>query len=107
MTLIAKILKPSRVVFATNVDGIYRDLDSRKLVPELGAREGGKAIKIAVTPIADVTGGMQRKITEAFKIASSGIDVMMVNGLYPQRIVEAAQGKPTIGSLVKKQRGRT
>jgi isopentenyl phosphate kinase len=107
MTLIAKILKPSRVVFATNVDGIYRDLDSRRLVPELGAREGGKAIKIAMSPIADVTGGMQRKITEAFKIASSGIDVMMVNGLHPERIVEAAQGKPTIGSLIKKQRGRS
>lgn len=101
MTIIAKVLRPSRVVFATNVDGIYRDLGSKKLVPELSAREASKAIKVAKSPVADVTGGMQRKITEAFKIASSGMDVMMVNGLYPDRIVDAAQGRPTIGSLLR------
>ena len=105
MTIIAKVLKPSRVVFATNVDGIYRDLGSRKLVLELSARDVGKAIKVAKSPISDVTGGMQRKITEAFKIASSGMDVMMVNGLYPGRIVDAAKGKPTIGSLLKSWSG--
>jgi isopentenyl phosphate kinase len=104
MTIIAKVLKPSRVVFATNVDGIYRDLDSKRFVPELSTREAGKAIKVAKSPVADVTGGMQRKITEAFKIASSGMDVMMVNGLYPDRVLDAVQGKPTIGSLLKSRR---
>ncbi|MGI0037692.1 MAG: isopentenyl phosphate kinase [Nitrososphaera sp.] len=107
MTIIAKILRPSRVVFATNVDGIYRDLGSRKLIQELRAREAGKSIKVLANPVADVTGGMQRKITEAFKIASHGMDVMLVNGLYPGRIVDAAEGKPTIGSLIRKSRGRS
>jgi len=49
----------------------------------------------------DVTGGMQRKVTEAFKIASSGMDVLMVNGLVPERIAEAVQGKLQVGTVLK------
>jgi isopentenyl phosphate kinase len=100
MTIIAKALKPSRVVFATNVDGIYADMKARKIVPVL---QSGKSIRVSASSAADVTGGMKRKITEAFKIASSGMDVMMVNGLFPERIAEAAQGRPTIGSMIKKR----
>ena len=101
MTILARALKPSRVIFATNVDGIYSDLATRTLVPEIDASTKRNTIKVSAGRVADVTGGMQRKITEAFKIASSGMDVMMVNGLYPGRIVDAAQGRPTIGSLLR------
>jgi isopentenyl phosphate kinase len=44
---------------------------------------------------------MQRKVTEAFKIASHGMDVVMINGLLPERIIEAAEGKLKVGTLVK------
>jgi isopentenyl phosphate kinase len=107
MTILAKTLRPSRVIFATNVDGIYSDLATRTLVTEIGAGTKSKSIKFSAGGVADVTGGMQRKITEAFKIASSGMEVMMVNGLHPDRIVDAAMGKPTVGSLVKKRRSRS
>ena len=107
MTIIARVLRPAKVIFATNVDGIYSDLEARKLIPLISANASGKAYQVSVNTVSDVTGGMQRKITEAFKIASGGMDVMMVNGLYPERIVEAAQGKPTIGSLIKKRRSRS
>lgn len=107
MTIIAKVLKPARVIFATNVDGIYGDLKERKLVPLISASATGKSYQVSMSSVADVTGGMQRKITEAFKIASGGMDVIMVNGLYPERIVEAAEGKPTVGSLIKKRRRRS
>jgi isopentenyl phosphate kinase len=107
MTILARALKPSRVIFATNVDGIYGDLATRALVSEIDAGTKSKSIKVSAGGVADVTGGMQRKITEAFKIASSGMEVMMVNGLHPDRIVDAAMGKPTVGSLVKKRRSRS
>src|SRR5687767_12128747 len=68
MTILAKVLRPSRVVFATNVDGIYKDMDSKELLPEIRV-EGKKSIAFSKEPGADVTGGMQRKVTEAFKIA--------------------------------------
>jgi isopentenyl phosphate kinase len=100
MTILAKALRPSRVVFATNVDGIYKDLESRELVPEIRVA-GKKSIAFSKGPAADVTGGMQRKVTEAFKIASYGMDVLMVNGLVPERIAEAIGGRVGVGTVVK------
>jgi isopentenyl phosphate kinase len=44
---------------------------------------------------------MQRKVTEAFKIASHGIDVLMINGLVPERIIEAVEGTLKVGTVVK------
>jgi isopentenyl phosphate kinase len=100
MTILARALRPAKVIFATNVDGIYRDMGSKELVAEM--RPKGK-VKFSGVP-ADVTGGMQRKVREAFKIASLGMDVMMVNGLVPERIAEAAVGISTVGTLVRGRR---
>jgi isopentenyl phosphate kinase len=99
MTIIAKVLRPSKVVFATNVDGIYKDMASRELLNEIRAA-GRKSIEFSKVG-ADVTGGMQRKITEAFKIASYGMDVLMVNGLVPERIAEAVESRLQVGTVVK------
>jgi isopentenyl phosphate kinase len=100
MTVLAKALRPSRVIFATNVDGIYKDMASRELVREVLV-SGRKSIEFSKAAGADVTGGMQRKVTEAFKIASYGMDVLMVNGLVPERIAEAIEGRPEVGTVVK------
>ena len=35
---------------------------------------------------SDATGGMRRESSEALKMAASGINVMMINGLKPWRI---------------------
>jgi isopentenyl phosphate kinase len=101
MTILAKALKPSRVIFATNVDGIYKDIASKELVREVRT-SGRKSIAFSKGAGADVTGGMQRKVTEAFKIASHGMDVLMVNGLVPERIAHAvSSGKLEVGTVVK------
>ncbi len=100
MTILAKMLRPSRVVFATNVDGIFKDMESKELLTEI--RLGDKKSIAFSKPLdADVTGGMQRKVTEAFKIASHGMDVLMVNGLVPERIAEAIGGTLRTGTVVK------
>jgi isopentenyl phosphate kinase len=101
MTILAKALRPSKVVFATNVDGIYRDVASRELVREVRVAGRRKSIEFSKASAADVTGGMQRKVTEAFKIASYGMDVLMVNGLVPERIMEAIEGRLQVGTVVK------
>jgi isopentenyl phosphate kinase len=103
MTILAKVLRPSRVVFATNVDGIYKDMASKELVREVRAA-GRRSIEFSKAAGADVTGGMQRKVTEAFKIASYGMDVLMVNGLVPERIAEAVEGRLQVGTVVKGSR---
>ena len=100
MTLLAKVLRPSSVIFATNVDGIYKDIESRELISELRVK-GRNSFKLAKSLGTDVTGGMQRKVTEAFKIASNGMDVLMLNGLVPTRIADAVEGRLQVGTLVK------
>jgi isopentenyl phosphate kinase len=100
MTILAKALRPSKVIFATNVDGIYKDMQSKELVGEIRVA-GRKPIEFSKGAGADVTGGMQRKVTEAFKIASRGMDVLMVNGLVPDRIAEAVAGTLKVGTVVK------
>ena len=97
MSILARALRPMRVVFATNVDGIYKDMASKEVVPVLRPKSAVEFAKVS----ADVTGGMQRKVMEAFKIASLGMDVMLVNGLVPERIAQAAGGRTDTGTLVK------
>ena len=104
MTILAKVLRPSKVVFATNVDGIYKDMASREVVSEIHLKSR-KSIEFSKALGVDVTGGMQRKVTEAFKIASNGMDVLMVNGLVPERIAEAIQGRLQVGTMVKGGKG--
>jgi isopentenyl phosphate kinase len=100
MTILARVIRPSRVIFATNVDGIYKDMASREVVSEILVT-GKKSIEFSKVLGTDVTGGMQRKVTEAFKIASSGMDVLMVNGLMPERIAQAVEGELQVGTVVK------
>ena len=101
MTILARVLQPLRIIFATNVDGIYKNSKSIEVVPEIQAVNKRKPIEFFETSCIDATGGMQRKVTEAFKIASNGMDVLMINGLVPERIVEAVQGTLKVGTVIK------
>jgi isopentenyl phosphate kinase len=101
MTILARVLRPLKIIFATNVDGIYKDSISRELVDEIPIADKRKSIEFFKTSGIDATGGMQRKVTEAFKIASHGMDVVMINGLVPKRIIEAAEGTLKVGTVIK------
>lgn len=101
MTILARVLRPLRIIFATNVDGVYKDSLSKEIVREIQVVDERKSIEFFKTAGIDATGGMQRKVTEAFKIASHGIDVLMINGLVPERIIEAVQGTLKVGTVVK------
>ena len=99
MTHLSKILKPKLAIFALNEDGLYSDLKSKKLIPEL------KGEKPTISDnIMDVTGGMTRKVEEAGKIAKLGINVFFVNGNKPDRIVKAIKNKKFEGTLFKGKR---
>ena len=100
MTILARALRPLRIIFATNVDGVYKDSMRRELVEEIQIEDKSKSIEYFKSG-TDATGGMQRKVTEAFKIASHGMDVVIINGLMPERIVEAAEGTLKVGIVVK------
>jgi isopentenyl phosphate kinase len=57
--------------------------------------------------LSDVTGGMRRKVTEAFKIAALGIDVLMINGLKPDRIIDAVMDRNFVGTRVSSNKRRS
>ena len=96
MTTIGKILKPRLSVFVLDVDGVYSDTKSKKLIYDF-KKEKPTISKNKM----DVTGGMTRKITEAAKMSKSGLKVFFVNGNKPQRIVDAVSGKKFEGTLFR------
>ena len=96
MTAIAKVLKPRLSVFVLNVDGVYSDTRSKKLIYDF-KKEKPKISKNSM----DVTGGMTRKITEATKMSRSGLKVFFVNGNKPRRITDAVSGKKFEGTLFR------
>jgi isopentenyl phosphate kinase len=106
MSILAKVLRPSKVVFTFNVDGIYKDMKAREIVKEVN-NNNKKSLDFPKKVVADVTGSMQRKVTEALKISGNGIDVLMVNGLKPERIISAITGSSFEGTIVKGRRNRT
>ena len=97
MTTLAKILKPRLTLFILNVDGVYSDMKTKKMIYDF--KKEKPEIK---NNAMDVTGGMTRKITEANKMAKSGLKVFFVNGNKPKRISNAISGKRFEGTLFRK-----
>ena len=96
MGILAKILKPRLAIFVLNVDGVYSDMKTKKILYEI------KGQKTAISKVGmDVTGGMARKIKEATTISKCGIDVFLVNGNKPERIVNAIKGKKFEGTVFR------
>ena len=96
MTTIGKILKPRLSVFVLDVDGVYSNTKSKKLIYDF-KKETPTISKNRM----DVTGGMARKITEATKMSRSGLKVFFVNGNKSQRIIDATSGKKFEGTLFR------
>ena len=97
MTTIGKILKPRLSLFVLDVDGVYSDLKTKKLIHDF--KKEKPEIK---NNKMDVTGGMTRKITEANNMAKAGLKVFFVNGNKPKRISDAVSGKRFEGTLFRK-----
>ena len=100
MTMLSYLLRPKKVVFAINVDGIYRDPRTKEIIDMV---EEKSRIKFSNVNF-DVTGGMKRKVREALKISLAGIDVHFVNGFKPDRLLKILDNKKTKGTVIKGKR---
>ena len=75
MSILAKSLRPRLSIFLLNVDGLYSDFNTKKLIYDM------KDQQASIQEISmDVTGGMKRKVEEAIKISKMGLKVFFVNG---------------------------
>ena len=100
MTMISSVLRPKKVIFAINVDGIYKDPQTKDVVQTIEERT---LLKFADVNF-DITGGMKRKVLEAFKISHAGMDVHFVNGFKPQRLLKIIENEKTEGTVIKGKR---
>jgi isopentenyl phosphate kinase len=108
MTMLSIILDPYKIIFAINVDGIYNNMQDKKIIKEIKFENNKtykkKQMKVNLMKnvnIDDVTGGIKRKVEEATKIANTGKDVMFINGLDPIQIQKVVQGKNFKGTIFK------
>ena len=96
MSILAKVLRPRLSIFVLNVDGLYSDLKTKRLIYDMKDQQAN------IEEISmDVTGGMKRKVEEATRISKMGLKVFFVNGNKPQRIVDAVQKNKFEGTIFR------
>ena len=99
MYRLSKEFKPEKVIFLTDVDGIYDkdpDEEGAKLIKKLGKNHNPET-KIKVK---DVTGGMDYKIEIVKKIANYS-KVYIINGFYPERLKDVIEDRNFVGTVVE------
>ncbi|NJE84922.1 isopentenyl phosphate kinase family protein [Thermococcus sp. CX2] len=96
ITYLAKMLRPSKVIFLMDVDGIYDGKPGEGgLIWELKAGEIDRLIeRLSGSAGIDVTGGIANKLREAKEIAQFS-EVWFVNGKVPGRLSGAIIGGGT------------
>ncbi|NWG09721.1 MAG: isopentenyl phosphate kinase family protein [Nitrososphaerales archaeon] len=98
--ILSDALRPKRVIFLLNVDGIFWSLSQSNSPIEELKPEDLREVQLQSVGM-DVTGGMALKLKEALRIARMGIDVIFVNGKDPRRIFKALIGEPSKGTLIR------
>lgn len=98
MLLLAKALRPARVVFATDVDGVY-DGDPSEAGARLLAAVGAGSRAGSAGRGTDVTGRMAGKLRSARRIARLA-PTSIVNGAVPGRLAAAARGRTVRGTRI-------
>lgn len=97
MAELSSRLKPVKVVFVVDVDGVYTEdpklNPDAKLIEEMGPKELLHLVERCRQKAVDATGGISLKLKEAYRIASIGFDVYVVNGLIPGRLLKALKGE--------------
>jgi isopentenyl phosphate kinase len=103
MYALAKEYRPAKVVFVTDVDGLFdKDPDDHsdaRLIPLVTSLEDlPKGLQPQYIDGKDVTGGMAAKARQAMAIAELGLEVWLVNGHEEERLALVLEGKQVIGT---------
>jgi isopentenyl phosphate kinase len=98
-------LRPSRVVFVSDVPGILSGPSQgrRPVVREL--TEGVVAQLRPASGVPDVTGGIRGKAESMLRIASAGVDAGLISGLTDGGLSRALRGEMVYGSWAHARSG--
>ena len=95
MEVLTRILRPSRVIFVSDIDGLY-DKDPKtnpdaKLIRDVN-KDTLKEVSTDIT-VADVTGGVRGKMETMLRMCSKGCDCILVNGAVEGRLLSLLKGE--------------
>ena len=95
MELLTKIFQPSKVIFVSDIDGLF-DKDPKtnpdaKLI-ETVTKETLMNIETG-SSVADVTGGVRGKMETMLRMCSRGCDCVLVNGTVEGRLLSLLKGE--------------
>lgn len=106
MTYLARKMRASRMVHATDVDGVF-DGDPKRnpdahLIREIRRSDFARIVRniCGSSARADVTGGMLNKVSEVFK-TRKGLVGEIINGNRPGFVRRALSGEKGLGTLVR------
>lgn len=107
-THIAKSLGASRLIFGTDVDGIFtadpRKDPTARLIPEISSANIGQIMAaLSGSATVDITGGMLGKVRE---LLAAGVSGQICNALVAGNIAAALAGQP-VGTVIRAQRPLT
>ncbi len=95
MELMTRIFKPTRVIFVSDIDGLYdkdpKSNEDAKLIEEVNK----KVLESVSTDITvdDVTGGVREKMETMLRMCSGGCDCILVNGAVEGRLLSLLKGE--------------
>jgi len=106
--IVAASVKADLLVLLSDIDGLYtadprKDKEAviipqvREVTPEIYALAGGKGSALG-------TGGMLTKIRAAEIAGAAGVDMVIANGAYPERLYDIVEGKPVGTRFCGKER---
>jgi len=102
VSYLAKMLKPSKVIFLMDVDGIYNKNpkeEDAKLIEELSSEGIEHLLKSSESSGIDVTGGIGNKLREALKIACYS-EVYFINGKVRGNLIKVLKGEK-VGTRIR------
>lgn len=104
MEVMARIFKPERVVFVSDIDGLYdsnpKENPDARLIPEV-TQEVLDGVS-SEEDVADVTGGVRNKMEAMLRMCSPERDCVLVNGTVPGRLLSLLRGEEVVCTIARK-----
>ncbi len=103
MEIMADIYKPERVIFVSDIDGLYtanpKTNPDAELIPEFDT-ETLKDVS-SESNVDDVTGGVRGKMEAMLRICDEGRDCVLVNGTVPGRLLSLLRGEDVVCTVAR------
>ncbi len=104
MEVMARIYNPERVVFVSDIDGLYdsnpKENPDARLIPEV-TQEVLDGVS-SEEDVADVTGGVRNKMEAMLRMCSPDRDCVLVNGTVPGRLLSLLRGEEVTCTVARK-----